>query len=221
MVLTATPRSLPDRSRCPLWCMAEPTLVIPLTTDSNLVLAMARGQDAAAATLYDRWSGLVLASALRVTRDRTDAEEVVVDTFTQAWRSADRYDPARGSVPAWLTTIARTRALDLVRGRGRRGRVEELAATGVELPRSMGVGPAAPDASLAARERQRAVASALSDLPGPQRQAIELAFYEGLTQSEIARQLGEPLGTVKTRVRLAMQKLREALRPFYHGEPAR
>lgn len=188
-------------------------------SDADLVAAIARGQDDALARLYDRWSGLVLAGAMRITRDRTDAEEVVVDAFAQAWRSAARFDPTRGSVPAWLSTIARTRALDLIRARGRRGRMEATVAVGVGLPESMGAGPRAPDEPLEVGERREAVAAALSALPAPQRTAIQLAFFEGLSQSEIASQLGEPIGTIKTRVRLAMQKLRDSLRPHYHGEP--
>jgi RNA polymerase sigma-70 factor (ECF subfamily) len=182
---------------------------------------MARGEDAALALLYDRWAGLVLAGALRVTRDRVDAEEVVVEAFSQAWRTADRFDSARGSVPAWLSTIARTRALDLVRSRGRRSRIEETAAGLVGAPASAGAAPAEPDAPILSGERDRAVAAALAELPEPQREAIQLAFPEGLSQSQIAAQPGEPPGTVKTRVRLAMSKLRDPLRPYYVAEPVR
>ncbi|MDZ4673994.1 MAG: sigma-70 family RNA polymerase sigma factor [Gemmatimonadota bacterium] len=191
-----------------------------LVSDADLVQRMARGEDAALAGLYDRWASLVLATAMRLTRDQSDAEEIVVEAFAQAWKSADRFDASRGSVPAWLSTMARSRALDLVRARGRRSRLEEASVATVGAPRSTGEGPSAPDAPVLTRERQRAVAEALGALPDPQRQAIELAYFGGLSQSEIATQLGEPLGTIKTRVRLAMAKLRDTLRPYYHAEPA-
>lgn len=201
--------------------MAEPVPAERPADDATLVLRMARGEDAALGLLYDRWASLVLATALRVTRDQTDAEEIVVEAFAQAWRSADRFDTARGSVPAWLSTIARSRALDLVRARGRRTRLEETSATGVGYPSTVGDTPSSPDAGLISSERSQAVTAALTELPPPQREAIELAYFGGLSQSEIATRLGEPLGTIKTRVRLGMSRLREALRPYYHGEPAR
>jgi RNA polymerase sigma-70 factor (ECF subfamily) len=152
---------------------------------------------------------------------RADAEEVVLDAFAQAWREAARFEASRGSVAGWLATIARSRALDLVRARNRRERITATAAA--ERPDTspaMGGWPLDPSSGVDIAERRRQVQLALEALSPPQRRAIELAYFEGLSQSEIAERLQEPLGTIKTRVRLGMQKLRESLRPFYF-EPGR
>jgi len=147
---------------------------------------------------------------------RADAEEVVVEAFAQAWRDAPRFDAGRGSVAGWLTMIARSRALDLVRARSRRDRITASAAADrPDAPPAMSEFRSDPGGALDHDERRRQVRQALETLSPPQRQAIELAYFEGLSQSEIAERLQEPLGTVKTRVRLGMQKLRESLRPFY------
>jgi RNA polymerase sigma-70 factor (ECF subfamily) len=184
--------------------------------DANLVSRVARGDEQALGLLYDRFGAVLYAVAYRVVGERADAEEVVMETFAQAWREAPRFDSARGSVPAWLTVMARSRALDLVRSRARRARITETAAReeSSSAP-AMSTGGPAPGSSLEQDERRRAVAAGLAALSEPQRQAIELAYYEGLSQSEIAERLKEPLGTIKTRMRLGMQKLREALRPYY------
>jgi RNA polymerase sigma-70 factor (ECF subfamily) len=153
--------------------------------------------------------------------ERADAEEVTLDAFVQAWRNAKSYQPVRGSVPAWLTTIARNRALDLLRARQRRGRLAAVASAAPDLG-TPGMSEAVPDASADAEqaERRRQVALALDTLSPVQREVVELAFYGGLTQTEIAARLGEPLGTVKTRARLAMQKLRIALGPYHFEQGA-
>ena len=184
--------------------------------DRELVARAASGDERAMSDLYDRYGTVLYTVAYRVVGQRADAEEVVVEAFAQAWRDAGRFEASRGSVAAWLTMIARSRALDLVRARGRR---EKLAASAAVS--GLDAGPAAVDhgASSTDRteedERQRMVRQAMASLSPPQRQAIELAFFEGLSQSEIAERLNEPLGTVKTRVRLGMQKLRESLRPYF------
>lgn len=200
--------------------MADAAAAARSEFDAGLVARMAQGEDAAVSALYDRWAGALLAVALRITRDRADAEEVLAEVFAQAWREAPRFETTRGSVAAWLTTITRSRALDLLRARGRRKRLEETAAIEPALPPSYGQGPAAPDRPVEDRERQAAVRGALAELPEPQRVALEMAYFEGLSQSEIAERLGQPLGTVKTRTRLAMEKLRDTLRPYYYAEPA-
>ena len=159
---------------------------------------------------------MLYAVAYRIVGQRADAEEVVLEAFAQAWREAPRFEPGRGSVAGWLTMIARSRALDLVRARSRRDRITASAAA--DRP---GTPPAwaswrpDPGGALDHAERRARSAQALDTLSPPQRQAIELAYFEGLSQSEIAERLQEPLGTMKTRVRLGMQKLRECLRPFY------
>ncbi len=186
------------------------------TGDGELIGGAAAGDERAIAALYDRYGGVVYAVAFRIVGQRADAEEIVVEAFAQAWRDASRFEAGRGSVAGWLTMIARSRALDLVRARARRERITATAAA--DRPdRSPAMGDFHSDPSRAVdhAERRVRVREALDSLSPPQRQAIELAFFEGLSQSEIAERLQEPLGTVKTRVRLGMQKLRELLRPFY------
>ncbi|MFL5449218.1 MAG: sigma-70 family RNA polymerase sigma factor [Gemmatimonadales bacterium] len=184
--------------------------------DRDLLLRAADGDQQAIAALYDRYGGALYAVAYRVARQRADAEDAVVEAFTQAWRDAARFEASRGSVAGWLTMIARSRALDIVRARNRRERITTSAsAREAEGTLAMGSSPADPADSFDSTERKRRVQAALQMLSPPQRQAIELAFFEGLSQSEIAQRLEEPLGTIKTRVRLGMQKLRESLRPFF------
>jgi RNA polymerase sigma-70 factor (ECF subfamily) len=184
--------------------------------DRDLLVRAADGDQQAIAALYDRYGGVLYAVAYRVARQRADAEDAVVEAFTQAWRDASRFEASRGSVAGWLTMIARSRALDIVRARSRRDRITASASSREpEGSLAMGSSPADPAASYDTTERKRQVQAALETLSPPQRQAIELAFFEGLSQSEIAQRLEEPLGTIKTRVRLGMQKLRESLRPFF------
>ncbi|HET7024282.1 MAG TPA: sigma-70 family RNA polymerase sigma factor [Gemmatimonadales bacterium] len=197
--------------------MTNPAPSPPSTVDDQaLIERVASGDEQALGPLYDRFASVLHAAAWRITGETADAEEVLIDAFAQAWRDASRYDAQRGSVGAWLMTITRTRALDLIRSRGRRDRA--VAAAGNE-PEAAGVSAGtwryATSRSAEQSERRRLISIALQGLSAAQRQAIELAYYEGLSHSEIAEKLGEPLGTVKTRVRLGLQKLREALRPFY------
>lgn len=190
------------------------------TVDGNLIAHAADGDERAIGQLYDRYGAVLYAVAYRIVGQQADAEEVVLEAFSQAWREAPRFEVGRGSVAGWLTMIARSRALDLVRARSRRERITATAAA--DRP---GASPAMSDyrpdpaRALDHDERRRQVQDALDTLSPSQRQAIELAYFEGLSQAEIADRLQEPLGTIKTRVRLGMQKLRECLRPFYfeHG----
>ena len=184
--------------------------------DSDLIARAAEGDERAMAVLYDRYGQVLYAVAYRIVGQRADAEEVVLDAFSQAWRDATRFESARGSVAGWLTTIARSRALDLVRARSRRDRITASAAADrPDSPPAMGGWRTDPSSGVDHTERREQVQQALETLSPPQRRAIELAFFEGLSQSEIAELLQEPLGTIKTRVRLGMHKLRESLRPFY------
>jgi RNA polymerase sigma-70 factor, ECF subfamily len=187
--------------------------------DAALVDAMRRGDDRAAAALYDRHASMVMGVALAIVRDRADAETVVLDTFTQAWRDAVKWDPSRGSVASWLLVVARSRALDLVRSVGRRAKLTPLSVD--DAPPAALVAddaPSDPSRAVESHEREVKVAAAMEELPEAQRHAIELAFFEGLSHAEIAERLAEPLGTVKTRIRLGMTKLRHLLRHF--GEEA-
>jgi RNA polymerase sigma-70 factor (ECF subfamily) len=199
--------------------MATPPLPLPSESDQSLLERVARGDDSALERLYDNYSAALYAVAYRISGERTDAEEIVLDSFAQAWRDAPRFQASRGSAIAWLTMICRSRALDLVRARGRRARVVTNAAA-ADPDGFPGMGTAEPrtDRDVERLERRKVVAEALMALTPPQREAVQLAYYEGLSHSEIAERLGEPLGTVKTRVRLAMQRLRDSLRPYYAGQ---
>jgi len=196
--------------------MSSPASAPTPAGDPELVSRAASGDERAIATLYDRYGGVLYAVAYRIVGQRADAEEVVIEAFAQAWRDAPRFETARGSVAAWLTMIARSRALDLVRARGRRERITaSAAAERPDASPAMGDWRSDPAGSVDLAERRVRVREALDALSPPQRQAIELAYFEGLSQSEIAERLQEPLGTIKTRVRLGMQKLRDSLRPYY------
>jgi RNA polymerase sigma-70 factor (ECF subfamily) len=186
--------------------------------DALLVARMASGDERALAALYDRWETAVRAAAMRIVPDGAEADDVVEAVFWQAWRQAERFDGTRGGVGTWLLTIARSRALDARRALGRRredGEVESLDETDAAA-----VQLASPDPldATAFDERARAVRDAVRQLPVDQRTALELGYFEGLSQSEIAERTGEPLGTIKTRMRLALKKLRSALGPL-HGDP--
>lgn len=167
---------------------------------------IAAGSHAALADLYDATNRMVFGMALRVLGDRDLAEDVVVDVYSQVWRRADTYDRRRGAPAAWLLMVARTRAIDVRRSCGREpGGASLDALTGVEAD------TAGPEELAALGERRRWVRGALQDLTPEQREVIDLAFFGGLSHSEIAAHLGQPLGTVKTRIRLAMSRLRDGL----------
>jgi RNA polymerase sigma-70 factor (ECF subfamily) len=162
-----------------------------------LLQRVAAGDSEALGELYDLYAGLANGLALRILRRPSEAEDVVQEVFVQVWRQASRYDPERGSPQAWLSIMTRTRALDRLRRlTSRREDSGERAPVALDLPKS--------DDALVVR-------SALDALSEDQRRALELAYYEGLTQTEIAERLGEPLGTVKTRIRSALIRLRETL----------
>jgi RNA polymerase sigma-70 factor, ECF subfamily len=183
--------------------------------DSALVALAASGDERALGDLYDRYGGMAYSLACAIVGEHADAEEVVADAFAQIWRSASGFDSARGSVAAWVATITRTRALDLVRSRKRRARVLEEAAVVTDEGETLVLAPTleAADRGAERSETSAIVRRSLDDLPAAQRRVIELAYFGGFSQSEIAAQLSEPLGTVKTRMRTAMEKLRQALRP--------
>jgi len=183
--------------------------------DSALVALAASGDERALGDLYDRYGGMAYSLACAIVGEHADAEEVVADAFAQIWRSASGFDSARGSVAAWVATITRTRALDLVRSRKRRARVLEEAAVVTDEGETLVLAPTVEAADRGAEQSETSaiVRRSLDDLPAAQRRVIELAYFGGFSQSEIAAQLSEPLGTVKTRMRTAMEKLRQALRP--------
>jgi len=168
---------------------------------------MAAGDERGLAELYDRYARLLYSLALRIVRERSDAEDVLQEAFSQIWRQAHRFDVARGTVAGWLVTVTRSRALDRLRRRKARPESpdgERVAAA--ILDPSEGI-----DLQLVTMEAVARVRAALAALPDDQRVPLELAYYEGLSQSEIAARLATPLGTIKTRMREAVRRLRNAL----------
>ena len=177
------------------------------------------GDDRALGELYDRHGAVMYSLARSIVSEPADAEEVVADAFLQIWRGAQRYDRGRASVGAFLAVVTRSRALDVVRARRRRSAAEDRAAAWNEGGRAgaLSASDPAPDRALELRETYAVVRRALDALPESQREVILLAYFGGYSQSEIAARLSEPLGTVKTRVRTRMQKLREVLSPYAPG----
>ncbi|MCS6815003.1 MAG: sigma-70 family RNA polymerase sigma factor [Cyanobacteria bacterium] len=177
--------------------------------DATLLAQIAQQNQVALSALYDRYAKLVYSLAFKSLGSVEEAEEVVLDLFAQVWRIAGRYDPAKGRADSWLLMLARSRLMDRLRALQRSHRV---ATASRELAKDL---PAVPnndpfnDALLS--ERRRQVIAALETLPTEQRLTIELAYYQGLTQQEIADQMNVSLGTVKTRIRLGLTKLRTAI----------
>ena len=181
-------------------------------TDARLVERMARGEQQALAELYDRFSGPLYGTALRVLRDPAEAQDVVHDTFVTLWEKAATFEISRGSAFAWAVTLVRNRAIDRVRMRRRRA---ELLSQSVPADLGYAEAPASAsgDESAALDDEARAIRAAVATLPLEQKRALELAFFSGLTQEEIARKLSEPLGTVKARIRRGLIKLRDLVAP--------
>jgi len=171
----------------------------------------ARDQQALEA-LYDQLAPLVNALILRILGDKAEAEEVLGETFWQVWRDAATYDPSRGTLEGWVITIARSRALDRLRMRKRQ------EAGGTPLGQESQAVPTRPspmpETVALQGERARAVSAALQSLSEEQRLPIELAYYEGLSQAEIAHRLAQPHGTIKSRIRLGLLRLRKVLEPY-------
>jgi RNA polymerase sigma-70 factor, ECF subfamily len=174
----------------------------------SLIKRVAEGDQSAVAELYDSTSRLIFGLILRIVSDRATAEEVLLDVYTQVWRQASSYDKARGAPLAWVMTIARSRAIDRLRSGKHDLHGKEPLDTIGELTSNT----ISPEEATVNSERQRLVRAALDSLSPEQREVIELAYFSGLSHSEIALRLGHPLGTVKTRTRLGMMKLRDLLR---------
>ncbi len=202
--------TLPGLPRLPALERADGLTVSPPAIGSqaasaDLVGEMARGERSALERLYDRYGALVYSLALRILGRPADAEEVVQEVFLQAWRDAERYDAARGTLRTWLVTLARTRAIDALRAASRGARRAEVPlawdAPDPEPTRAEGIGD------------REIVVGAIAHLSFQQREVLDLAYYQGFTQTEIAARTGLPLGTVKTRIRSALERLRDALCP--------
>jgi len=183
--------------------MADVTRELAHLSDEALVLLAARSEQSALAELYDRYGRPAYGLALRVLRDEALAEDAVQDAFLSVWRTASRFVPERGKASTWILTLVHRRAVDLVRREERRRtdtleHAPEPAAGGVD------------EAAWVRLQRER-VQAALRQLPDQQREAIELAYYGGFTQSELAERLGQPLGTIKSRMFMGLARLRELL----------
>jgi RNA polymerase sigma-70 factor (ECF subfamily) len=174
---------------------------------------IAAGDQAALARFYDLTNRMAFGLILRILGDRATAEEVLLDVYTQVWRQAANYRGERGTPLAWLTTIARTRALDRLRA----GRQEMLRKDSLDVVADVRSHADDPEAEASSHEQQRLVRRALAQLTAEQRQVLELAYFSGMSHSEIAAFLDLPLGTVKTRTRLGMLKLKESLAPIMTG----
>jgi len=181
---------------------------------ADLIARIARGDEAAFGQLYDAYAGLAFGLIRRILREKEAAEEVLQEVFWQVWREAASFDPGRGTPEAWLVMRAKTRAIDKLRSIRRR---EQTFVAPVDEGVTRGSDARMDDPALAAEDRTL-VEGVLAHLPAAQRRVIELSFFEGLTQSEIAQQLGEPIGTVKTRARLGLERLRGIVKA--KGSPA-
>jgi len=179
--------------------------------DAQLLQRVARRDRQALAELYDRFSGPLYGAALQIVRDQAEAQDVVHDTFVSLWEKAATFETARGSAFSWAVTLTRNRSIDRVRMRRRRAELLEAS-----VPADLGYDESGQGNSgdvAAQGEEARAVRAAVAGLPTDQRRALELAFFGGLTQEEIARKLSAPLGTVKARIRRGLLKLRDSLAP--------
>ncbi|MFL5925645.1 MAG: sigma-70 family RNA polymerase sigma factor [Gaiellaceae bacterium] len=174
-------------------------------TDEELLAAISTGDERALADLYDRFGRVAYGLALRIVRDPGLAQDAVQDAFLAAWRTSASFDSRRGKAQSWLLTLVHRRAVDVVRREERR-RAEQLAD---DAPAALAT---ATDEVASIREQRRAVQAALARLPADQREALQLAYYGGLTQAELAAHLGIPLGTVKSRVFAGLARLRDLLR---------
>jgi RNA polymerase sigma-70 factor (ECF subfamily) len=177
-------------------------------SDGELLGRIRAGDAVALGDLYDRHAGHALGVALRVLGSREEAEDVVQEVFWRLWSGHARYDPMRGRFRSWLSALARNRAIDVVRGSARRSSMR------AENPASLVAQESSPEDDTEDALRRRRVEAALAKLPGELRELVELAFYRGLTHREIALQIGQPLGTVKSRLHRSVQMLRGTLAPI-------
>jgi RNA polymerase sigma-70 factor (ECF subfamily) len=174
-----------------------------VSSDVMLVAAIRSGDEQAMAQVYDRYSPIVYSVALRVLGDTAAAEDILQEVFMQLWRSPDAFDASRGSLPGWLAVITRNRAIDSLRKRRAETDIAEVVVS---------IEPDLTNRTEWSRVLEK-IRSALASMPSPQRSALEMAFFEGLTHTEIAARTGEPLGTIKTRIRAGLLTLRKALNP--------
>ncbi len=184
------------------------------TVAPDLLARVANGDQAAFEQLYEQSSALLFTLVFRIVGRPEDAADLLQEVYLEVWRKSSNYDPARGTPMAWLVTLARSRAIDRVRALGSRGKGVTSSLNDTSASALIATDTDAMEMR-AANERQALVWAAMKTLPLVQRQAIELAYYEGLTHAEISERLNVPLGTIKTRIRLAMEKLRDGLQPLW------
>jgi RNA polymerase sigma-70 factor (ECF subfamily) len=185
--------------------------------DTALIARMAAGEDAALGALYDRWASRLYAVSVQIVKQQDDAEDVLEETFWQVWRLAGSYSPAQGTVATWLLNIVRTRSLEKLHARPRPK--DAPLETRYDITET---GQSGQPRHVQAPDRARALGAALHELSDEQRQVFELAYFHGLNQAEIAERLGDPLGTIRMRLQLAVQQLRERLQSaeaFSEGAP--
>lgn len=189
---------------------------VDAASDELLLLGIRMRDVSALAALYDRYSHLVFTLALRMVQDRDLAERVMQDVYVRCWHGQERFDHARVRLPGWLLGMTRNRASEIPRAGRHQARQRE------QTPRPV-VGPSAPSGADSGEEiaLRATVVQALAELSAPQREVIELAYFGGLTQSEVATRLAQPLGTVKARIRDGMRRLRRVLAPVIDGRDAR
>ena len=198
--------------------MDKPSQLTTSMIDPNLLALVAKGDQQAFSQLYDHSSTLLFTLAVRILGNREEAAELLQDVYLEVWRKVSRYDVGRGTPVAWLITLTKSRAIDRLRARAARG---YRATNSLEAETAMQVADPSPSPleTQANQELRLAVGTAVAGLPQAQQQAIELAYYEGLSHAEIAQRLNQPLGTVKTRIKLGMSKLRDGLQQWgNHGD---
>jgi RNA polymerase sigma-70 factor (ECF subfamily) len=212
--LALGPLPLPFRAPNIGECLAKFVAAVPArpgdrARDRELLERVAQGDVAALRAIYDQHASRAITIAFRILRNREEAEDIVQETFLEVWRRAAQFDPGRGGAVAWVVTIARSRAIDRLRARTIAGRT--IASASEDADGLLPTPTPSPVAETERRRDERRIAAALVELPPAQRRTIELAYFEGLSQSEIAVKTASPLGTVKMRVKLAMAKLAELL----------
>jgi RNA polymerase sigma-70 factor (ECF subfamily) len=179
-------------------------------TDETLIRLIARTQPEALSALYDRYNRLVFSLALNVVGDRATAEEITLDVFTRIWERASSYQPDQARVNTWLSRITRNRSIDILRRRS--SRVEQLTVSWADITaEAIPNGSPNPEDFAELALRQARVRAAIAQLPAEQQHALALAYFKGYSHRQIAELLDQPLGTIKTRLRLALQKLRQQL----------
>ena len=184
---------------------ARQNAITPLSGLAALVEQMAQGRQDALARLYDETSSMLNGLLLRILERPEDAEEVLLDVYMKAWKYAARYTDKRGSVQSWLMIMARNAAIDRIRQKRAQPKTLAIEPESTPEPEST---EASPEEQTADRERRRRVQRVLNELPQEQREVVELAFFGGLTHAELAERLREPLGTIKSRIRMGLMRLR-------------